>query len=59
MAHGPMGMGPGMGSGIGPGMIGPMQLNVNPATNDAPLEFNTNKNKPPMPVATSKFLFIY
>ena len=36
-------------------MIGPMQP-VNPATNDAPLEFNTNKNKPPMAVAPSKML---
>lgn len=54
MGPGPMGMGPGMGPGIGPGMMGPMQIAVNPATNDAPLEFNTNKNKPPMPVAASK-----
>jgi hypothetical protein len=24
---------------------------LNPAMNDAPLEFNVNKNKPPMPIA--------
>lgn len=56
MGPGPMGMGPAMGPGMGPGMMGPMQVTVNPATNDAPLEFNTNKNKPPMPVSASKSL---
>lgn len=29
----------------------PEQQLVNPGLNDAPLEFNTNKNKPPMPIS--------
>ncbi|KAG8236749.1 hypothetical protein J437_LFUL015578 [Ladona fulva] len=32
------------------GAIAQPQQPPNPATNDAPLEFNVNKNKPPMPV---------
>lgn len=33
-----------------------MQHLMHPALNDAPLEFNMNKNKPPMPIL-SKFVF--
>lgn len=53
----PNGMGQMMG-GMMPGMMPgfpqmpmmPDQQLVNPGLNDAPLEFNTNKNKPPMPI---------
>lgn len=51
MSPGPVGIPPGHSS-----MLTPIQSHsVNPATNDAPLEFNTNKNKPPMPVSQSKY----
>ena len=53
MAQGQMQIGP-TNMGPGPGIIGPIQP-VNPATNDAPLEFNTNKNKPPMAVSSSMY----
>ncbi|XP_039284901.1 ecto-NOX disulfide-thiol exchanger 2 [Nilaparvata lugens] len=44
-----MGPGPMMPSGVGgPGPI------MNPSLNDAPLEFNTNKNKPPMPLTSEE-----
>lgn len=33
-----------------------MQQLMHPAMNDAPLEFNMNKNKPPMPIS-SKFIW--
>lgn len=47
-------MGGAMMPGMMPGfpqmsMMTEQQL-VNPGLNDAPLEFNTNKNKPPMPI---------
>ena len=35
-----------------------MQQLMHPAMNDAPLEFNMNKNKPPMPIS-SKLLIIF
>lgn len=37
----------------------PEQQLVNPGLNDAPLEFNTNKNKPPMPISGIYFCSIY
>lgn len=42
---------PGMMPGFPQMPIMPEQQLVNPGLNDAPLEFNTNKNKPPMPIA--------
>lgn len=48
--------GPHMMAGMMPGfpqmpLMPPDQAQlVNPGLNDAPLEFNTNKNKPPMPI---------
>ena len=46
---GPMG-GPGMMPGMG-GPIGPQGMPPpDPATNNQPLQFNTNKGKPPMPI---------
>ena len=61
------GMGPGMGPAMaGPGMpAGPQPMGaplppppmppvgggMDPAQNNAPLQFNTNKGKPPMPIA--------
>lgn len=60
MMGGPMMMGPLIGpQGFPQGMMnhmGPMmntdQMGNSPAMNDAPLEFNTNKNKPPMPMTS-------
>ena len=37
-------------SGPMPRQPGPQSNLLNPAMNDAPLEFNVNKNKPPMPI---------
>uniref|UniRef100_A0A0K8S492 RRM domain-containing protein n=3 Tax=Lygus hesperus TaxID=30085 RepID=A0A0K8S492_LYGHE len=51
---GMMGPMPGMMPGFQvplPGMSHDQQTMVNPGLNDAPLEFNTNKNKPPMPIS--------
>uniref|UniRef100_A0A1B6MNE3 RRM domain-containing protein n=1 Tax=Graphocephala atropunctata TaxID=36148 RepID=A0A1B6MNE3_9HEMI len=55
MMGGPMMMGPMIGpQGFPQGMMGPImnpeQMGNSPGMNDAPLEFNTNKNKPPMPL---------
>uniref|UniRef100_A0A1B6FXR3 RRM domain-containing protein n=2 Tax=Cuerna arida TaxID=1464854 RepID=A0A1B6FXR3_9HEMI len=55
MMGGPMVMGPMIGpQGFPQGMMGPLmnpeQMGNSPGMNDAPLEFNTNKNKPPMPL---------
>lgn len=47
----PIGPGPLLGHETQPPPPGPI---MNPGMNDAPLEFNINKNKPPMPVTTCK-----
>ena len=55
-------MGGPMMAGMMPGCpqmpIMPDQQLVNPGLNDAPLEFNTNKNKPPMPISGWSLIFI-
>lgn len=59
MMGGPMMMGPMIGpQGFPQGMMGPLinpdQMGNSPGMNDAPLEFNMNKNKPPMPLTSKR-----
>lgn len=67
MMGGPMMHGQLMGPMLGPQgfpmapILNPEQqpsIGNNPGMNDAPLEFNTNKNKPPMPIAGNNSLNI-